>query len=231
MEWDDILFATTFIDKLLNKMAQPPTSFTITKQELKQLEDLSFLTYNTLTQYLNKYSENITIITTSPLQWISNTLQLFRSIGYFKQIYTLLFNQCKIRIIHPKLQCLPFKSKKQILKYKEIAMAKVCCDPGINKDDGDCKRNSIVCFGDDLYKIAVKQTINLLTIHIHFVHKVKLKQFSRPKDIMEQLRFLQVFYDELTFDYFSKRCSELDVDYVLFQLVKQIRKMLIKRLL
>ena len=227
IEWDNILFPTNIMEKMLNQILHKSKknrkqTLSVNKHEYQQLYNLSFVTYNTLLQYVIKYSaKNITIITTSPVQWISNTLQLFKSIGYFNNIYDALFKNSEIKIIHPKVSCLPFKSKKDLMKYKEIALAKVCCDPCINLNSESI--NSMVCLGDDLYKIAVKQTINILTIYIHFVHKIKLKQFSRPKDMMEQLRFLQVFYNEVRFDYFSRHYREIDIDYRLYKLINDLR--------
>ena len=227
MEWDDILFPSTLIHRISNRilnLISKNKSLTIKKEEYHQLQYLSLFTYNTLIEFRNKYSsENFIIISTSPLKLIQDTLKQFKSIGHFNQIYDLLFKTSEIRFIHPEITCLPFKSRQDIIKYKQVALAKICCDPCINSNN----INSIACCGDDLYKIAIRQTINLLTIYIHFIHRVKLMPYSSPNDskyFIEQLEFLKVFYNEYGFDYFSQKYQEIDVDYALFKLLKKLRK-------
>ena len=70
--------------------------------ELKELVELSWNTLNLLKTYINRYSDkNICIVSASTQGWVEQALKLVYNIGYFQQIYHLMFDEHKITVFNP----------------------------------------------------------------------------------------------------------------------------------
>lgn len=212
IEWDNILFPNVLINDVSNRKHQ---TLSMAKQEYQQLYQISLHAYKVLFNFINKYSpENIVIIATTPIKSIIESLSKYKNIGYFNHIYTLLFKIYRIKFMHPDTSIFPLKSRQDRIKFKEIAFAKICCDPFFNVDNA----NSIACLGDDLCNIDIKQLVAVLSKDIPLIHKVKLKRNLCLDEIMRQIKFLELFYNGSAFDDFP---FEIDIDYALFKIMKE----------
>ena len=123
-DYDDTLFPTTKFKEIMSRPTMTmyenqfqETRSKMTDEEIKDLIELSWVTFNLLKIYIEQYSmNNICIVSASENSRIQHSLGYVYDIGYFKQIYNLLFdhhNHNKISIYHPSEQILKsFRSKK-----------------------------------------------------------------------------------------------------------------------
>lgn len=105
LDWDDTIFPTSVlkqISKRTGKKAYIKKSY-ISSRQYNQLTNLSMKIYQLLTTYILQYgATNIIIVSASTQGWIQQSLAKLYKIGYFYQIYQLLFSSpYKISMIHP----------------------------------------------------------------------------------------------------------------------------------
>ena len=103
-DFDDTLFPTKKFKEIksrrnaLNKCYSYPnySGSLISKMnasEMTEFMELSWTALNLLTSYINRYScKNICIVSASETGWVKRALLYVYGIGYFKQIYDLIFN-------------------------------------------------------------------------------------------------------------------------------------------
>lgn len=106
-DWDDTLFPTTKLKEILNR---PNTEnhehqslteaqllrIRMTEKEMTDFVNLSWVTYNVLTSYIDRCSkQNIFILSASQSGWIQKSLSIVYGIGYYSYIYHLLFERNK----------------------------------------------------------------------------------------------------------------------------------------
>ena len=138
-DFDDTLFPTKQLKEIQartnshrinsNKFRSQSIIPKMTESEMIKFINLSYITLNLLLSYINRYStRNICIVSASSKGWIKEALKTVYDIGYFNQIYHLLFDDkmCidKISIFNPSTEIIKsFKIKKE---YKSMNQHPCC---------------------------------------------------------------------------------------------------------
>ena len=132
-DYDDTIFPTTKLKEIAGRPGNDIFS-KITESELNDLIHLSLVTLNVLSLYILHYSrKNISIVTAASNGWIQQSLGIVYKIGYFSQIYQLLFpdhlnqnnNDDILQIFNPTPEISKsFKSKKQYFQISEYPVFK-----------------------------------------------------------------------------------------------------------
>jgi len=106
LDWDDTICPTSVL-KQISKRTGKRSSYIkktdISTRQYNQLTNLSMKIYQLLTKYILQYgAKNIIIVSASSQGWIQQSLAKLYKIGYFYQIYQLLFSSpYKIAMFHP----------------------------------------------------------------------------------------------------------------------------------
>eukprot|EP01084_Bolivina_argentea_P036666 67809_1 len=180
-DFDDTLFPT----RRLSSLFKNKTQMILSKQETVQLINLSKVTYLVLKTYIEQYkAENIRIVTCSENGWIKSILTFVKCIGYFKCIYSLLFIQNKIEMIHPNKLILPFQTQQQAFEWK--------CNVFYNLYQQYYIPNSaniFISIGDSITEFEASK-IASYGLHNVFVNRIKLIRNPTCIDMINEMKLL-----------------------------------------
>ena len=178
----------------------------ITDEEMNGLVYLSWLTLNLLTAYILQYStKNIFIVSASGNGWIQHSLKLVYQIGYFSQIYDLLFNdrigiENRILIIHPSSDVLlKFKteikckniSQHPVLEWKYNVFEQIFIKRFVNSEH---VINTFAFIGDSEYEYHAAKKLKRKIENIYpknvFIDRIKLMIKPSINDIENEQKLL-----------------------------------------
>lgn len=197
-DYDDTLFPSSKLKEIMSRPNRGPYQdrhqelcSKISDQELNELAHLSWITFNLLTTYIFHYSmSNIYIVTAASSGWIQKSLLSVYKIGYYSQIYHLLFSTAnpsnnpnnKIQIFCPSADVIKsFKNKKQYATISEYPafkwkykVFKLIFDK--KNIDIDNVINSFTSIGDSEweYQASRKLQHEVRQNKNTFIHRIKL---------------------------------------------------------
>ncbi len=230
-DYDDTLFPTHKLKEILSRKDTKNSTTNnnnyndifLSKMSEKEMDEFALLslnTFNLLLVYISKYSmKNILIVTASKRGWIENSLKLVYKIGYFANIYHLLFPHDRtmaIEMIDPPKASLPLRQLENgqheafIWKYnvfKTIFEVKLMNN----------SINTFVFIGDSEFEFeAAGQLRDELTnanIKHIFIDRVKMMREPSLKQLMDE----QTFISRLCGVYEYQSCvniTDFDIDYL-----------------
>ena len=175
-----------------------------------------------LLAFFAKYgTSRIKIITTSSVGWPQHSLQLFAKVGYFGAIHSLLFEEHKVDVVHPKSSCLPFKSSEESIRYKQAAIQWAYYQASPVQNSGEKHRRtrrSIVSIGDGASEyLAVKRARNSMANDVDLVHRIKLSSYPSIAEMAQQADLLSALVTNSGFERDSAMNQELDFNFDLIK--------------
>ena len=191
-----------------NYSAQPLIS-RMSLTELNQFIELSWATLNLLTIYINRYShKNICIVSASTNGWVQDALKSVYDIGYFKQIYALIFGNYNISTFNPTTNIIKsFGLKKSYKSHDDhpcvhwkyhvfkFILAQKCVDSVDGKNHNTEVINSFVFIGDSIFEYLAA---NKLRMHVCakdknknvFIHRIRLKRKPEINELIKEHKYL-----------------------------------------
>ena len=205
---------------------------TMRVKELKEFIELSWTTFNLLKAYIEKYShKNICIVSASSEGWIENSLKSVVDIGYFKQIYDLIFVSYKILTFNPSSDIMKLFGVKRSYKsfddhpcvHWKYHVFKYIFDEKYVNSVNDHSRNiyvinTFVFIGDSIFEhlAANRLRMDVCTKDKKknvFIDRIKLKYKPEINDMINEHRDLYSKCGSFErYSFINK--SGFDVDYV-----------------
>ena len=195
--------------------------------ELKQFIELSWVTLNLLNVYINRYShKNICIVSASSEGWVERALKNVHDIGYFKQIYDLLFINYKVLTFNPSPNIIKAFAVKRSYKsyddhpcvqWKYYVFKYIFDEKYVDNID---VINTFVFIGDSIFEhLAANKLKNNVCINTKdkkknvFIDRIKLKYKPEINDLINEHKDLYSRCGSFErYSFINK--SEFDMDYV-----------------
>eukprot|EP01084_Bolivina_argentea_P128300 226807_1 len=189
LDWDDTLFPTSMIMKVLDKTDANGFAL-VCNSDIELLHKLGLITLDLLIHFIKTYgSNNIHIVTNSLNGWINNSLSFATCISKtYQQIRTLLIDN--------NIKMVSAKSKYSKIEKCPIAWKRNCFQNILN-DARICYKH-IITIGDRWTDIhSSQQAIDSLKEYTPIHHMIKLKKNPNLLEMYNQITSVKTSFNQI----------------------------------